>query len=262
VSVSGGSFSAGRVFRGGAQAALPSSYYIGFWPCQQADGDADDEQVTDRSGNEAHMTLGSLTSTEAWASAGYVTSLDDANHAPIIPLANWTHRFTAGSLILAAQSNVTKEVAADQFFGNGAGSSQRGFALRCGTGGNIQPLLYTTTSVFGSGTTETPWATAVLRSWMFAFDYLTRAYYIFIDGAISSVNGGTFSAADLAAADASVIVGPALGGRTNFAAMAAKHRHCHALDLAGKGLPTNLAALAHRLHAHPRLMLRDADMVF
>lgn len=269
MSVAGGSFSAGRVFRGGATSAVPSSYYMGFWPCQQADGDADDEQVTDRSGNGAHATLGSLTSVEAWNTAGYLESLASAGHSAQIPLASWTHRFSSGSLIIAAWAQLVKGGAAVRIFGNGITTALgSGFNVLVSTAGALQfNVAYGTSSSVSSGSTSPslPYAADELHSWLLAYDWLDKSITVYVDGAIALNRNTTITPADFVGADVAVLNGPAIGGRpaaSGTGLVATKFKMVHALDLAGKALPSNLAAIAQRLHAHPRLMLRDSDFVF
>jgi len=268
VSVSGGAFSAGRVFRGGAASAVPSSYYMGFWPCQQADGDADDEQVTDRSGKSAHASIGSLTSTEAWANAGYVTTIAEAGHFAQVPLAKWTHRFTLGSLIVAGWSKLQAQASTRRFMGHGTSETVTGFALAVATTGALQVNIVGTGSVnaFSTATTEQPYSTDSLHSWLMAYDFVAKTISIGIDGAIVQSGNTAVTAAQFAAADGAVSLGPAIGGRSGVSGattlVANTTRFVHAFDLVGKSLPTNLAAICQRLYTQPRLMLRDQDFVF
>jgi len=262
MSVVGGAFSAGRVFRGGAQSARPSSYYMGFWPCQQADGDADDEQVTDRSGKGAHATLGSLTSTEAWANAGYLTSLDDDEHSAQLPIAYWTHRMTTRSLLLSMQVYAEKGVSSLRFWGSGVGTVSTGPMLICTSTGAVQFALNITTTgttQFFTGTAATPFSAASLHTIGIAYDHTTRTVSYFIDGAFSS-SAANLSSEVIAAADGAYPSFLSLSGRPAGAAgrLANQMRFQHALNL--PVLPANIAALMQRLHAHPRLMLRDSDV--
>jgi len=269
MSVVGGAFSAGRVFRGGAQSSRPSSYYMGFWPCQQADGDTDDEQVTDRSGNGAHAVLNSLTSGEAWNTAGYLESLAAQGHSAGIPVASWTHRFSTGSLILAAYQRLVKGGSAFRVFGNGIGAAANGFNVVVTTLGGLQIHMahQTNASLFSSSTSGViPYDTDTLHSWLVGYNLSDRSWTIYVDGAITVVAADqTIAAADVLACDSAVASGPAIGGRPPASAAAitaVKTKMVHALSLPGLDLPSNLAVLAQRLHVHPRLMLRDSDLVW
>lgn len=263
MSVSGGSFSAGRVFRGGAQSALPSRYYMGFWPCQQADGDADDEQVTDRSGNGAHMSLGALTSAEAWANAGCVTTLSDTNHAPQLSLANRPYRYSTDSLIISAEQFVTKEAGAIRVAGDANGIAATGMNIVVANTGALQVhAVGSSTSLFSGGCTATPYASAVFAKWLIAYDAVARTISYFVDGVAAGLGNQSVTASHWDTLDANRAYGFCLGGQPAATSKATKARFCHLLYFQGRGLPTNLAAIAHRLHAHPRLMLRDQDIEF
>jgi len=239
---------------------------MGYWPCQQADGDADDEQVTDRSGQGAHATLGSLTSAEAWANAGYVSSLDEVAHQAQIPQAKWAHRFSLGSLIVFANQRLVYDgVNAIRVFGNCVDGTKTGFAVVVTSTGALQINIVNPTSAsnFSNGTSATPYATDSLHSWMLAYDWSTRSFTIGIDGALSSVSGNTaMSATTVLAADSAVTAPTHIGGRPGGTAAniaAVRTKHLHAFNLVGRDLPSNFAALYARYHAHPHLMFSDAE---
>lgn len=253
--------------RGGSFAARPSQYYMGYWPCQQADGDADDEQVTDRSGKGAHATLGSLTSAEAWANATFVTSVKEGGHHAQIPLAYWTHRFSLGSLIVAGwMRTVTDGVNAFRVLGNSVDAARTGFALVVTSTGDLQVNIVNTTtpSNFTNSTSPAvPYATDTLHSWLMAYDQPTCSFSIFVDAVARLTNNTALSRTTVEGADAAVTAPVHIGGRpgtstTNITVV--RTRHLHALDFPGRGLPSNLAAIAHRLHHHPRLMLTDQEL--
>lgn len=263
MSVSGGSFSAGRVFRGGSQSAVPSSYYMYYMPMQQADGDSDDDQVTDRSGRGAHATLGNLTTAEAWANAGYLTSLDDDAHSAQLPIAHWTHRMATRSLILSMQMSATKGASSLRFWGSGVGTGSTGPLLLCTSAGAIQfGLNITTTGTLQTftGTAATPYGSSGLHTVGIAYDRATLTVHYYIDGAFSSA-ASNLSADVIAAADGAYPAYISLSGRPAGASarLANTMRHQHALNV--PALPTNIAAVMHRLHAHPRMMLSDVDLV-
>lgn len=265
MSVSGGSFSAGRVFRGGAQSGRPSSYYMGFWPCQQADGDADDEQITDRSGNGAHAPIGSLTSAEAWTNAGFFTSIADTTHCGLLDNTYWTHRFATDSLIISGVLRATKPAATGRFFGDGLDTTRTGFALALTTDGALQVVISSSAaaSSFVTPTTAQPWNSLATASFLVAYDVSDYSWSMFLNGAIDKDRITNVSSANMILADASRTQPIAIGGRPLGSAglLASQLRFLHAIKLPGRALPTNLAALAQRLHAHPRLMLRNSDLV-
>jgi len=238
---------------------------MGFWPCQQADGDADDEQVTDRSGKGAHATLGSLTSAEAWANAGYVLSLDEGGHQAQIPLEKWTHRFSIGSLIVASQQQLVADGAnAVRIIGNGADAARTGFGLTVTTDGALQVnIINTSGSSFTNTTTTSPYASDSLHSWMLAYDQPTCSFWIFVDSVLRLSNNISLSRATVYGADDAVTAPTHVGGRPGTSATnitTVNTRFLHALNLPGLSLPPNLAAIAHRLHRHPRLMLTDKEL--
>jgi hypothetical protein len=268
VSVSGGSFSAGRVFRGGAQAARPSQYLLGWYPCQQADGDADDEQVTDRSGNEAHASIGSLTSAEAWANAGYFSSLDEVGHFAEIPLAKWTHRYSTATLLVFGWAYAQTDGANLCFIlGNGSSDTISGGNLGIAANGSIQFNLrgpgYNSNSA-NSGVAT--FASASLHSYAVCVDCVARSVTFATDGAIVKSGNTTIPSAAWEAADAAVTRGMSIGGRSGQAntnnLVANRARHLQFYSLTGMPAPTNLAALVRRMHDHPRLPLRDSDFAF
>ncbi len=265
MSVGSGVFGVARRFGGGSSVVVPSRYYMGFWPCQQADGDADDEQVTDRSGKGAHATLGSLTSAEAWANAGYVSSLDEGGHQAQIPLAYWTPRFSLSSFIVAGQQQLIADGAnAVRIIGNGADAARTGFGLTVTTGGALQVnIINTAGSSFTNTTSTSPYASDSLHSWLMAYDQPTCSFWIFVDAVLRLSNNTALSRTTVYGADDAVTAPVHIGGRpgtstTNITVV--KTRFLHALDLPGLSLPSNLAAIAHRLHHHPRLMLTDQEL--
>lgn len=263
MSLVGGSFSAGRVFRGGAQALRPSQYYLGFWPCQQADGDSDDERVTDRSGNGAHMGLGALSSTEAWANAGVVTSLSDTNHAPQLALADRPYRYSTDSLIISADQFVTKEGSAIRVAGDANGSSATGMNIVVASTGAMQVhAVGSATSSFSGGMSVTPYSSAVFARWLVAYDAVARTISWAVNGAIAVSGNQSITASHWDTLDANRAYGFCIGGQPASTSKATQARLVHALYFPGKGLPTNLATVAQRLYAHPRLMLRDQDFQF
>jgi len=263
------------VFRGGAQSALPSARYIGFWPCQQADGDDDDEQVTDRSGNAAHATLNSLTSAEAWNTAGYLEALASQGHSATIPLAKWTPRFGTHSFLVSAWQNITAGGSTLRCFGNGVGGagSGSGWNMCVTSAGALQVNLcnanggsfFSATSAAGGLGSITPYSSPGLHQWALAYNRSDLSFSIYVDGAAALVGNTTISAAELLAADQNVEYGPSIGGRaptSNTALIATKTRLVHILGFEGLDLPANIADVVKRLYQHPRLMLREQDLVF
>lgn len=259
---------------GGAQSARPSRYYMGFWPCQQADGDADDEQVTDRSGNGAHATLNSLTSAEAWNTAGYLESLALQGHAATIPLAKWTPRFATHSFIVSAWQDITAGGSTLRCFGNGVGGAGNGSGWNmCVTnGGALQVNLcnangvsfFSATSAAGGYGSITPYASPGLHHWMLGYNLADLSFSIYVDGSPALIGNKTISSAELLVADLNVEYGPAIGGRaptSSTALIATKTKLVHMLGFKSLGLPSNIADIAKLLYRHPRLMLRDQDLV-
>lgn len=264
--MSGGTYGGPRRFGGASVAAAPSRYYIGFWPCQQSDGDADDEQVTDRSGNGAHAVLNSLTSAEAWNTSGYLESLAAQGHSAGIPVEKWTHRFSTDALIVAGYQQCVKDNAtAFRIFGNAVGAASTGFSVICTATGALQVNVANTVSasLFSGATSATPFATDSLHSWLLAYEPSNGAFSIYVDKVIVLNANTNISKASLRLADANVVYGPHIGGRppTQTAALlAVKTKMLHALSFPNSGLPANLSALAARLHDHPRLMLCDFEI--
>lgn len=265
MSVGGGSFSAGRVFRGGAQSSRPSQYYMGFWPCQQAEGDDDESQVTDRSGNGAHASIQSLTPAEAWANAGFFSSLASTNHNAAIPQAKWTHRFSTGSLIIAGVLRAVTDGANNlRFFGNGVSTSFNGFTLNVSASGGLQLVAYHPGGTSFSGAIAGVWGSLATKSFLAAYDLGTNSVTLYADAVRGVTQNKSISAADILAADTSVGRDTIVGGwATSSSLLASQLRFIHALDLRGRSLPplARLDALAYRLHTHPRIMLRDKDFI-
>lgn len=249
---------------GFARSSKPSQYYMYYMPMQQADGDDDDTQVTDRSGNGAHATLGNLTSAEAWANEGYLTSLDDDAHSAQLPIAYWTHRMATRALILSMQMRAVKVASSLRFWGSGVGTTSTGPMLICTSAGAIQfavNITSTGTVQTFSGTSATPYASDSLHTIGVAWDPTTLTMYYYIDGAFS-VSASNLSSSTIALSDGAYPAYLSLSGRPAGASarLANRMRHQHALNL--PTLPTNHAAIMQRLHAHPRLMLRDSDLEF
>lgn len=255
---------------GFSRSSRTSEYLIGWYPCQQADGDADDEQVTDRSGNEAHASIGTLSTAEAWANAGYFSSLDEVGHFAEIPLAKWTHRYTEATLLVFGWAYAqTDGVNLCFLWGNGYSDTITGGNLGITATGALQFNLRGNGGLSSSTnpTATQPFSSASLHSYMVCVDSVARDVTIGIDGAISSVNGNTLIPSNRwEAADAAVSRGMSIGGRSGQAnttnLVANQARHLQFYSLTGRPAPTNLAALCQRMHAHPRLPLRDSDLVF
>lgn len=235
-----------------------------FFPCQQADGDDDDEQVTDRSGQDAHATIGNLTSAEAWTNAGYLTTIAEANHYAKIPVANWTFRFATDSLLLFMYLQGVKGAQNLSFFGGGFDQTHTGLRGYIDTSGRVIFGLYHTASGSISqwnGTTATPFATDTLHSVGIYYDTTVNTLSYFIDGTLDSTKTGpSINARNLA--DGAVTADVGVGGWAgNSNLLASKVKFVHALRLPGLAAPSNLAAIMKRLHDHPRTMLRDRDFL-
>jgi hypothetical protein len=240
----------------------PSQYYMFCLPCQQADGDADDEQVTDVSGKEAHATIGSLTSTEAWTNAGFLTTIAESGHYAKVPNAKWTFRFSTDSLLLFMYLQGVKGAQIQNFFGCGYDQTHTGpRAFISTTGSVLFGLHHTAASTFGqwNGPSDTPYATDALHSIGFFYDTTANALSYYIDGAFK-LTSTTLSTNARNLADGAVVSDVGIGGYAGDSNLfAGKIKFVHALRLPGLAEPSNLAAIMYRLHAHPRLMLRDED---
>lgn len=252
---------------GFAQSSRTSRYYMGFWPCQQADGDADDEQVTDRSGNGAHATIGNLTPAEAWANSGFFTSLQDTLHSAQVPLLKWTHRFSEGSLIIAGVMRAVKDVSATRrFIGNAnASAGASGFALCVSTLGALQPVMYDSAgnSSFGITTGVADWGSLTTLSFLAAYNLGTYGWTLYTGGVRRKTDDKTISQAHTLSADDAVTKDTAIGGWAGSVSMlACQMKYVHALDLRGHALPSTdlLDILASRLHSYPRFIVRDQDL--
>jgi hypothetical protein len=262
--IGSGTVSTSRNIRGGSSfTPLPSQYYMFCLPCQQADGDSDDEQVTDISGKEAHATLGSLTSAEAWTNAGYLTTLAQSGHYGKIPNAKWTFRFSTDSLLLFMYLQGVKTASNQSFFGCGFDATHTGPRAYVTTTGAIIFNLYHTASGTPSqwnGTTATPYATDTLHSLGFYYDTTTNEMSYYVDGALDSTKTGpSINARNLA--DGAVVSDVGIGGWAgDTGLLPSKVKYVHALRLPGLAAPSNLAVIMQRLHAHPQIMLRDEDL--
>jgi hypothetical protein len=242
---------------------------MAFYPCQQADGDADDEQVTDRSGNGAHATIGSLTSAEAWANAGYFSSLKEVGHFGEMPLANYTHRYSTDTLLVFGQAYAEKDGVGLVFlWGNGFSDTITGGSLGLTANGALQFALRGAgvANATSSPVPSNTFATASLHSYMLCVDTVARSVTIGVDGAILLSGNTTIASDRWELADASVTRGLGIGNRAGATStsnqFANQQRLLHFLSLRGKPAPTNLVALTQRMHAHPRMMLRDSDLQF
>ena len=254
---------------GFSHSSKPSQYLLGWYPCQQADGDADDEQITDRSSNEAHASIGSLTSAEAWANAGYFSALDEINHFGEVPLAKWPHRYAEATLLVFGWAYAQRDATYSCFlWGNGSSDTITGGNLAVTTSGSLQFNLRGAGSVNSNSTTGAVglFLSAGLHSYMICVDAIARTITIGADGAISLAGNATIPASAWEAADASVTRGMSIGCRSGQAntnnLFANQQRFLQFYSLTGKPAPTNLAALCARQHAHPRLVLTSADMEF
>jgi hypothetical protein len=263
VSVSGGTFGVSRNIRGGSYYhGAPSQYYMFSLPCQQAEGDDDENQVTDVSGKEAHASINSLTTAEIWANAGYATTIASSDHYPEVPVANWPFRFTTDSLILSlylqAASNGSSSL---RFFGNGYDSTHTGIIGYIGSTGAVAfSVNNATTIIGGNGTSETPYGSDSLHCVGFAYDAIAQSSSYYIDGAFS-LTSTALTATNLTIADSAVTADIAIGGWAgNGNLLASKVKYVHALRFPGMGLPSNTAALMHRLWSHPHLLLSDRDI--
>jgi hypothetical protein len=242
VSVSGGTFGVSRNIRGGSYYhGAPSQYYMFSLPCQQAEGDDDENQVTDVSGKEAHASINSLTTAEIWANAGYATT-----DSLIL------------SLYLQAASNGSSSL---RFFGNGYDSTHTGIIGYIGSTGAVAfSVNNATTIIGGNGTSETPYGSDSLHCVGFAYDATARSSSYYIDGAFS-LTSTALTATNLTIADSAVTADIAIGGWAgNGNLLASKVKYVHALRFPGMGLPSNTAALMHRLWSHPHLLLSDRDI--
>lgn len=242
-------------------------YYMGLYPCYQLVGDADANQVTDISGQAAHATLGALSTAEAWANTGYVSSVATTDKCARIPLAKWPFRFTYGNLIcFAYQQLVYDGVNGLRIFGNGSNSVNNGFNILCNSLGGLQINITNPggVSFFSTSTSATPYTTNSLHSWMLAYRKKNASFSVWVDGVRYITQDSAISRANVEAADTLVTNGPAIGGRPIIATnlVAVRTKYVHTLNIDRADLPINLDIIAKRLHSAPHLELPESALVF
>lgn len=239
-----------------------STYCTGWWPCQQADGDSDDEQVTDRSGNDAHATIGLLTAAEAWDTQGYLHTLNDGQHNGRIPAAKCPHRFSTMSLIVELTAQVSKEGSTEAIFGNR--DANYGYALTCTTAGALQWVFTADGSTtFGSATSTTPYASAELHHVVGTYDLLTGELGIYVDGTNRISNPSLTPQATIIASDGMSPSDTVIGGRGVTAAsgaIAGLFQHVRTYSLPGRGLPENIDDIVKRMYAFRTIPLSAVEL--
>lgn len=246
-------------FGGAMSRGKPSQYYIGFWPCQQADGDDDDEQVTDRSGNGFHATIGALTASEAWANPGALTTKDEALHCARIPASAVDFRFAHDSLIVHLRALATKEASSEAILGNRA--TGKGWALTVAANGDLQWAVTNPTNTFFSTSIAGVYASAVWASVFGAYDVTTGTLRLGANGAL--ITDSAISLENLIASDNDAQDGIAIGGRggaSQNGSIAGQFKFVGICVLPDRGLPANLADLCKRLHYHPMIPLTARDL--
>lgn len=227
-----------------------------FFPASQASGDT---VLTDRSGKGAHSST-LYSSTNAWATAGYVTSENTSGNFVKIPIAYWLQRFATDSLLVFLQGIVTKEASDQAFFGMGQNTTNTGFTLRCSTTGQVQWASYGSgASEFEGATTETPWGSAVIASVAAAWQPTDQTVRLYVAGA-RAANYVTPATVAIAAStmDAGLNNPVGIGGSVNGIEVAANWKNIHAYYRAG-ALPTNIDGLVNRLYRCPSVALTAAE---
>jgi len=229
---------------------------IGFWPGAQASGDT---VLTDRSGKGADSgTLWS--STTPWGTAGYFTSANTSGQFAKIPAAKWPHRFATDCLLVFLQGIVTKEGSSSAIFGNGVNTTNTGFRIHVESSGAVGWASYNTVaSEFESGTTETPWASAVLASIAAAYDPTVKQLRLYVNGA-RAANYATPAqiALNTALMDAGTLIDTGIGGNANGSETAGSFKNIHAYYRAG-ALPIDIDGVVARLHQSPAVPLTVAE---
>lgn len=255
--VPGGSFCPGAISR----------HYIGLWKCQQADGDSDDEQITDSSGNEAHASIGSLTTAEAWTTGESFSSLATTDHWGLVPYAQWGHLWATDSLLLMFE--LTATAATDgRVWGAGTSASVTGGNLLFNASGRLVLSIRGTGATGVSTAPSGPdWSGGATHTVMLAYDASTRRVNIGTDGAITLSNNANISSALFDTVDSAHASHVGIGGRALATAnmVANSQRFIHALRFRDRGLPTNFADIFERYHGsagNMRRAVRDRDLVW
>lgn len=250
---------------GFSRSSRPSQYYTGFWKCQQANGDDNDDRITDFSSLGNHATIGDLTTAEAWANSGKFSSLATANHWGSITKEQWGVTWATDSFMWMFQLTATAATSA-RVWGAGISTSNTGANLQFNSSGRLIVGLYNTsgTAISSSPASGQSWTGGATNTAMLAYDAENREIWIGTGGVVDMAANTNIAAGDFDLIDAAHSATIGIGGRAGATGsmVANQQAWVHSLVFPNRGLPSNVAALFGRYHSYRFTQLQEREIVW
>lgn len=241
-----------------------------YWFHGAAVGHTADEAVFRDLVGGNHATMGAnLSKAQAWANAGYVSTVDPASGVTDsvlrIPAPNWSY-MAQESLLLMWAGQITPEGSDTDIMGTSGSTAANGIRLRCTSAGRLTFSMYDTapTSRFGTTTTDTaagkPFVAGERHTFALFIDAVNRLQYIWVDGLINVNAFALSSGADvdtLSAATWNIGTAAPLGGAVTTTGCATKTQAFAGLKFPSDELPTEtaLTAAAQAFHRAPQFLI-------
>lgn len=248
-----------------------------YWFHGAAAGHTADEPVFRDlvSGNHAIMGA-NLSKAQAWANAGYVSTIDPTGGSTDsvlrIPAPNFSYMAQESLFILWA-GVIVPEGSDTDIMGTSASNAANGVRVRCTSTGRLTFTLYSSTgptSRFGTTTTDTaagkPFVAGERHTFGLFIDGVNRRQSMWVDGLIN-INEFVLSSGDdvdtLSAATWNIGTAAPVGGASSTTGCATKTQAFAGFKfLAADTQPTlaQLTAVAQAFHRHPSALISRGAM--
>lgn len=244
---------------GQVKSPSPSSKYIAFCPAAQ---DSSDTILRNRAG--ADGTLGALTTGQAWAVAGRISSVAGGSSKVATLPSGQSWNPATDSMLFVFRAKCTLPGAKTGIAGHGADTTNVGWTIRCDTAGQLEFWLYGAAGQAASSAVAGAFSATVEKTFAVAWDAPTSTAYIYVlqdtDAAPSVASVKNMSLAAVGAIGA--MPQPCrVGGSAAATTVTGAYNNIHYLLFPASGLPsipatavgnpTLLDNVIWRLHKNP-----------
>ncbi len=245
---------------GQTKTPTPSTKYVAFAPCAQ---DSSDTILRNRSGG-ADGSIGGLTTGQAWAVAGRVSSITGGLSKCATLPAGQSFNPASDSMLFVFRAKVTLPASKTGLAGHGADTTNTGWTIRCDTAGQLEFWLYGSSGQTASSAVASAFSASVEKTFAVAWDAPTSSAYIYVmqdtDAAPSVAAAKPMSLASVGTIGA--MPQPCrIGGMAAATTVTGQFNNVHYLLFPSSGLPsipatavgnpTLLDNLVWRLHKNP-----------
>lgn len=247
----------------------PCYHFHGF----AGDQSVDDSVFYDKSGTN-HATRGAhLSASQLWTTAsGYASTIDPVTNSTdsVLRMPKINFDYSSGEkLIVWMLGKWTPEASAVSMIGDGYSNTagQRGWAIRVGATGKVQPVLYGAATGFGGSSTESPFVAGELHSFGVLLDGQNKKYGLWVDDVYDTAFGSAYlsfnSGTDADTRSTNTVnIGATSAAPGGTAGIATAVRACVVMRLAAsRSVPpiADITAAFKQLRANPgKLLLASA----